>query len=88
MFDLSQVTDLAKDLLGGASADGGLAELTQHLDSLGLDASQFDSLASEELMSVLAEQGLELGQLDAQMLADLVEQAGIELPFTDASGPL
>lgn len=83
MLDLSRLTDLVGSLVGNTVASGGAGDLVQRLGDLGLDTSQFDGLASQELMALISEHGLDLSQIDAGTLATLAEQAGIELPFAE-----
>lgn len=83
MFDLSRLTDVVGGLIGQQGASGGISELGQQLAELGVDVSQFDGVASEELLALISEQGLVPSQLDAQTLLELAEQSGIELPCAE-----
>lgn len=83
MFDLSRLTDVVGGLVGQQVASGGISELGQQLSELGVDVSQFDGVATEELLALISEQGLDPSQLDAQSLLELAQQSGIELPLAE-----
>jgi hypothetical protein len=84
MLDLWRLIDQLGDPIGQQATNGELTSLSQRLSELGLEGGRLDGLAGQELSSLIREQGIDLAQIDAQTLATIAEQAGIELPFQGA----
>ena len=77
MFDLSRITDVIGNLLGGQPvqetlAGGGLAEL---LAKAGIDVSILDGLKPGEITDLLAQNGIDLSQVPESEIAGLFASA-------------
>lgn len=75
MFDLSRIGESIAGLLGGSAA-GGADGVLGMLESAGIDPSALEGLAPQEIVDVLAANGIDLQQLAPEQLQELSSLIG------------
>lgn len=88
MFDLSRLTELVSDLVGQDAVNSIAGNVFEQLSQNGIDMSQLQGLAPEEIVTTLSEQGIDLSSFAPDQIAQLGEQIGVELPFGDVLSQL
>lgn len=76
MFDFSRIAEAVGSLAGGSAADNGVAGIMQHLADLGVDPAELQGLAPQEIVDFLSQHGIDVANIDAGQLTDLLGQLG------------
>ncbi len=84
MFDLTRVTEMIGGFLGQQSAGAMINDLlADKLAALNIDPAMLNDLGAPEIMNLLAQQGIELSQLDPAQLTQLIGQLDAQSPAAD-----
>ncbi|MEM7773990.1 MAG: hypothetical protein AAF732_00165 [Pseudomonadota bacterium] len=83
MIDLSRVVDTLGGLFGQSGATEAAQRLFEQGPELNINFEQLQGLDPQEIVSQLAEQGIDLSSFDATQLTELSEKLGTDLPIED-----
>ena len=77
MFDLARLTEVVGGVLGQSAANFNAGDIVQQVSELGLDPAILQQLDPEQLVTMFAENGIDLTNLDPAELSAIAEQTGI-----------
>lgn len=80
MFDFSRITEAVADLIGGATTAAGESggPLADLISSTGLDPAMLDGLGANEVLDLLAQNGIDVAQLAPDQIQELLGNLGVE----------
>lgn len=80
MLDFSRITEVVTDLIGGAASTAGESggPLADLIASTGLDPAMLDGLGATEVLDLLAQNGIDVGQLAPDQIQELLGGLGVD----------
>jgi len=78
MLDLARLAGMVGGFLGQDAARPGIDVLADKLGELGFDPSMLDNVASQEILTQLQEQGIDITNMSPGDLGSLIDQNALD----------